>query len=398
MVAVKYNYERKKKEEFFYSFQQEQWEWIIRKAISNTIILMRYDQKQDQIRLVKQSIRSQQIHGINGCYDLRQFLRNLICANSTYQHQSCDQANNLEQYVRNMLTEKRTNFLEKQEKQKYFIDQINKIFYKVKLTKCILNNEVQCLLILDKIQISDQKSQDMLIIFLQELSKNVSQLIKDQFYCSTLQFNQNKSQSTKKQIDKLDKRLLNYAYLQMTLFNLSFLTQEYKYDIKSSINNQDLIAQLQSIFRNKVKIFCQFEFKCNAQIFISIILCCCKFVHFIENYLPNFNIEFFQTKNTMIEMNLIFVLKRINKVASSYSILAANWASSNKRQFNQKSLFEACINRLCFLQSFYEFPKLLLFDVSTMQILMSQFCTLNHFLIQQNEYTLKLVCTFQKLY
>ncbi|CAD8193592.1 unnamed protein product [Paramecium octaurelia] len=398
MVAVKYNYERKKKEEFFYSFQQEQWEWIIRKAISNTIILIRYDQKQDQIRLVKQSIRSQQTHGINGCYDLRQFLRNLIFANSTYQHQSCDQANNLEQYVRNMLMEKKTNFLEKQDKQKYFIDQINKIFYKVKLTKCILNNEVQCLLILDKIQIPDQKSQDMLIIFLQELSKNVSQLIKDQFYCSAFQPNINKSQSTKKQIDNLDKRLLTYAYLQMTLFNLSFLTQEYKYDVKSRINNQDLIAQLQSIFKNKIKISCEIAFKCNPQIFISIILCCCKFTHFTENYLPNLQIDFLSPNNEMIEMNLIFCLKQPSKVASSYSILAANWASSNKRQFNQKCLFEACINRLCFLQSFYELPKLLLFDVSTIQILMSQFCTLNHFIIQQNEHTLKFVCTFQKLY
>lgn len=41
-----------------------------------------------------------------------------------------------------MLMEKSSNFLDKKDKQKYFIDQINKIFYKVKLTKCILNNEV----------------------------------------------------------------------------------------------------------------------------------------------------------------------------------------------------------------------------------------------------------------
>lgn len=33
----------------------------------------------------------------------------------------------------------------------------------------------------------------------------------------------------------------------------------------------------------------------------------------------------------MIEMNLIFCLKPSNKVASTYSILAANWASTNKR-------------------------------------------------------------------
>ncbi|CAD8113125.1 unnamed protein product [Paramecium sonneborni] len=396
MVAVKYTYERKKKEEFFYSFQQEQWEWIIRKAISNTIILIRYDQKQDQIRLVKQSIRSQQTHSINGCYDLRQFLRNLIFVDSKNQHQTIDPGNNLEQYVRNMLIEKKSNFLDNKEKQKYFIDQINKTVYKVKLNKCILNNEVQCLLILDKIQIPDHKAQDMLVIFLQELSQKVSQLIKDQFCCAAFQQNLNKPKSPKKQMDQQDKKLQSYAYIQMTLFNLSYLTQELMCDTSSQTSHQDLITQIYTIFRNKAKITCQSEFKCNTQIFISVVLCCCKFVHYIENYLPNFSLIFSKTEDGMIEMNLIFSLKQSSKVVSTYSILAANWASSNKRQFNQKTLFESCINRLCLLQSFYELPKLLLFDVSTIQILMSQYCTLNHFLIQQNEYSLKLVCTFQK--
>lgn len=100
MAVVKYIYERIKREEFLYYQQQQRWQEILQSVISDYILLVRFDKKQDQLRLVQCSKMVQHHFSLQCCADMRQLLRDLKVTQSNAE---AGILANLEQVVRRRL-------------------------------------------------------------------------------------------------------------------------------------------------------------------------------------------------------------------------------------------------------------------------------------------------------
>lgn len=77
IIAIKYYYERTKREEFVHSQQHKKWQELIQTVISNYLLLVRLDEKQDQLILVQVSKMASKHFDIEDSAKMRRFLRDL---------------------------------------------------------------------------------------------------------------------------------------------------------------------------------------------------------------------------------------------------------------------------------------------------------------------------------
>ncbi|CAD8152703.1 unnamed protein product [Paramecium pentaurelia] len=385
MIAIKYNYEKTKKEQYFQSCQQEKWEQLLSKVLSSSILLVSHDKKQDQLQLEKENKFSSILFRLKDGENLRQLLRQLIVTSSNDPEDSVSNLIhiNMEKTLRRFLIHTQ-EFADTFKTYKYTVQhQQTQKFYNVKILRCVFNNKLQCLLIIDPKKKYFYNQTQVLWSILQNITETANE--QSSFLIKMItKFNQ----ISIKQRFPYQKFYFNHNFIQniqiifqhksnsLKLTDITQVSLQTVLDPLIGLDSQNLI--LKKSFTHDITIIQQLLISC-----FYIIQHIFKDVKILQILIENQNNEIFfsikiKEKDKIIQTKIL-------------EILQTNWVKSPKGFFHKNTIHQSLLERISYLTQQFQIPINLLLNISITQLILSKFGVYNHLDIIQanNEFTFK---------
>ncbi|CAD8155239.1 unnamed protein product [Paramecium octaurelia] len=383
MIAIKYNYEKTKKEQYVQSCQQERWEQLLSKVLSSSILLVSHDKKQDQLQLEKENKFSSILFRLKDSENLRQLLRKLIVSSSRHPEDSVSNLVhiNMEHTLRRFLIHTQ-EFADSFKTYKYTVQhcQTQKL-YNVKILRCVFNNKLQCLLIIDPKKKYFYNQTQVLWSILQNITETANE--QSRFLIKMLtKFNQ----ISIKQRFPDQKFYFNHNFIQ----NIQIIFQNKSNRLKlQNITQNSLQTALDPLIgTDSQKVLLAKPFIHDISIIQQLLISC---FYIIQQIFKDLKILKIQIENLNSEIFFQIKIKERDKVIQTkiLEILQTNWVKSPKGCFHKTTVHQSLLERMSYLTQQFQIPINLLLNISITQLILSEFGVYNHLDIIQanNEFT-----------
>ncbi|CAD8063054.1 unnamed protein product [Paramecium sonneborni] len=385
MIAIKYNYEKTKKEQYVQSCQQERWEQLLSKVLSSSILLVSHDKKQDQLQLEKENKFSSILFRLKDSENLRQLLRQLIVSSSSDPEDSVSNLVyvNLETTLRRFLIHTQ-EFTDTFKTYKYTVQhQQTQKLYNVKILRCVFNNKLQCLIIIDPKKKYFYNQTQVLWSILQNITETANE--QSRFLIKILnKFNQ----ISIKQKFPDQKFYFNHNFIQNIQIIFQHKSNRLKLQDITQISLQTVLDPLIGIDSQKIQLTKSFihDISIIQQLLIS-----CFYI--IQNIFKDMRIKQILIENQNKEIFFSIKITERDKAIQQkiLEILQTNWVKSPKGFFHKNTRHQSLLERMSYLTQQFQIPINLLLNISITQLILSEFGVYNHFNIIEahNEFTFK---------
>ncbi|CAD8153036.1 unnamed protein product [Paramecium octaurelia] len=379
MIAIKYNYEKTKKEQYLQSCQQEKWEQLLSKVLSSSILLISYDKKQDQLQLEKENKFSSILFRLKDSENLRQLLRQLIISSSSDPDDSVSNLVHIsmEATLRRFLIHTQ-EFSDSFKTYKYTVHhQQTQKFYNVKLLRCVFNNKLQCLLIIDPKKKYFYNQTQVLWSILQNITETANE--QSRFLIKMLtKFNQ----ISIKQKFPDQKFYFNHNFIQNIQIIFQNKSNRLKLQDITQTSLQTLLDPLIGIDSQKVLI--NKSFTHDIAIIQQLLISC---FYIIQHIFRDVKILQILIENQNTEIFFSIKIRENDKAIQTkiLEILQTNWVKSPKGFFHKNTIHQSLLERISYLTQQFQIPINLLLNISITQLILSEFGVYNHLdIIQTN--------------
>ncbi|CAD8151376.1 unnamed protein product [Paramecium pentaurelia] len=315
LLVMKYTNEKIKRLQFRDSREQNRWIKIIDQVLEQSIVVIKLDQKQDQLILQQINDISKTRLKIQNNKELREMLRNMIIENTNMEKEEI-KSKNLEQEIRDLII--------KNEQYRFITHQVdvrsnvlNKE-YKVKLIQQVLQDEY-CVIAIFEQNLKNENNQFQLEVRYKE---NIFQFLLKQF------FQQMKTANTKL---KILYSMINFQQIRILLNDENLKTKQ------SWVSTILIRNQMNLIFSKKVKIMIKNElqgFVTNQVYLFSILMSISQ----IFNEFQQMKIKGKTILN--VQRVKITLIGKMNDVISFQKLFKSNLNFSQSIKHNQKIILK----------------------------------------------------------
>ncbi|CAD8146801.1 unnamed protein product [Paramecium octaurelia] len=315
LVVMKYSNEKIKRLQFRDSREQNRWIKIIDQVLEQSIVVIKLDQKQDQLILQQINELSKTRLKIENSKELREMLRNMIIEINNLERDDI-KTKNLEQEIRDLIIQNdsyklithqvdvRSNVLHKE--------------YKVKLIQQVLQDEY-CVIAIFEQNLRNYNKQLQIEV---KYKENIFLFLLKQF------FQQIKTANTKL---KILNSMINFQQIRLLLYDENLKCR------KTWISTSILVNQINLLYSKKIRV----TIKKDLQGFVTNQIYLFSILMSIPQVFDEFQSMKIKAKTILnIERVKITMIGRMNDAQSNQKLFKQNLSLSQSLQQNQKIILK----------------------------------------------------------